>query len=378
MTYSSSILIIDDSEISLNILERILNTCGYSKVLRACDAWSGFDMIDALERKGEKLPDLILMDIVMPQMNGIDAMRRLKSHPVYEQIPVIMVSVKNDPKILTEAFEAGASDFILKPVSMPVLHARVDATIRLKLETDKLKQQEEELKNLNQVKNRFIGTAAHDLRGPLASVRGFAEMLIDELEDKVNEEQAEMLRMIHDVSHGMLSLVNDLLDFAVIESGRLKLLREKHDLKQVAERRISVNEYAASKKHISLKQDLQETGLVCIDKNRINQVLDNLLGNAVKFSPQNTEVRVKLYKENGFFVISVADQGIGIAEEEIPKLFGEYCTASGKGTAGEKSTGLGLYIVRSIVYAHKGTIELNSVQGKGTEVIFRLPAETDI
>ncbi|MCD8493062.1 MAG: hypothetical protein LRY51_14810 [Geovibrio sp.] len=115
----------------------------------------------------------------------------------------------------------------------------MDAIIKLKLETDKRKQQEEELKtlnrrleDLNQVKNRFLGTAAHDLRGPLASIRGFAEMLADELDGKLNGDQAEMLSMIHETSHGMLSLVNDLLDYAVIESGRLSLLKQESELRK--------------------------------------------------------------------------------------------------------------------------------------------------
>jgi two-component system sensor histidine kinase/response regulator len=375
MPYNSTILIIDDSEISLNILERILNACGYLNVLKAIDAWSGIEIIDNLESTGERLPDLVLMDIVMPELNGIEAMRRLKSHPIYNEIPVILISVKNDPKTLIEAFTAGAADFIHKPVSKPVLQARVEAIIKLKLASDHRKKYETELKNLNQLKNRFIGTAAHDLRGPLASVRGFAEMLIDELGNTANEEQVEMLRMIHEVSHGMLLLVNDLLDFAVIESGKMTLLKESHEIKKVIERRLSVNSYLSAKKNIHINAQLEDLGFIDVDKNRLNQVLDNLLSNAVKFSPMGSEITVRLYRQDGFAVVSIEDQGVGLAPEEISKLFGEYSTASSKATAGETSTGLGLYIVRSILDAHGGTVEIKSVQGKGTEVIFKLPTE---
>ncbi|GAB1536841.1 hypothetical protein ADMFC3_24720 [Geovibrio sp. ADMFC3] len=385
MNGSSRILIIDDSETSLNILERILNSCGYSNIVTAPGAWEGIEILGEAENHEEKLPDLILMDIVMPQMNGIEAVQRLKTHPVYEHIPVIMISVKNDAQTLSDAFEAGAADFILKPVSKPVLKARVDAIIKLKLETDKRSQQEEELKRLNrrleelnQIKNRFLGTAAHDLRGPLASIRGFAEMLADELEDKLNDDQSEMLSMIHETSHGMLSLVNDLLDYAVIESGRMSLLKHEHNLQKVIDRRININEPSAVKKNIIITRELEDVGIVSVDKNRIDQVLDNLLGNALKFSPQNTEVKVKLYKEGNDIAITVADQGVGISEDDIPKLFGEYCTVDSKPTDGEKSTGLGLFIVKSIVYAHNGSFSVKSKKGEGTEITVKLPAETNL
>ncbi|MCD8568176.1 MAG: hybrid sensor histidine kinase/response regulator [Geovibrio sp.] len=385
MNGSSRILIVDDSETSLNILERILNSCGYENIQKASGAWDGIELLDEAENSKEKLPDLILMDIVMPQMNGIEAVQRLKTHPIYEHIPIIMISVKNDAQTLSDAFEAGAADFILKPVSKPVLKARVDAIIKLKLETDKRKQQEEELKtlnrrleDLNQVKNRFLGTAAHDLRGPLASIRGFAEMLADELDGKLNGDQAEMLSMIHETSHGMLSLVNDLLDYAVIESGRLSLLKQESELRKIIDRRININEPLAARKNITIKRELEDVGIVSVDKNRIDQVLDNLLGNAVKFSPQNTEVTVKLYKEGNSAALTVADQGVGISEEDIPKLFGEYCTVSSKPTDGEKSTGLGLFIIKSIVYAHHGSFSVKSKKGEGTEITVKLPAETSI
>src|SRR5690554_4179652 len=129
MNGSSKILLIDDSETSLNILERILTSCGYENIHKASGAWEGIELLEEAENGGGKLPDLILMDIVMPQMNGIEATQRLKTHPVYEHIPIIMISVKNDARTLADAFEAGAADFILKPVSKPVLAARVDAII---------------------------------------------------------------------------------------------------------------------------------------------------------------------------------------------------------------------------------------------------------
>ncbi|MCD8493063.1 MAG: response regulator [Geovibrio sp.] len=110
MNGSSRILIVDDSETSLNILERILNSCGYENIQKASGAWDGIELLDEAENSKEKLPDLILMDIVMPQMNGIEAVQRLKTHPIYEHIPIIMISVKNDAQTLSDAFEAGAAE----------------------------------------------------------------------------------------------------------------------------------------------------------------------------------------------------------------------------------------------------------------------------
>jgi signal transduction histidine kinase len=117
--------------------------------------------------------------------------------------------------------------------------------------------------------------------------------------------------------------------------------------------------------------------LISIDKNRIDQVIDNLISNAIKFSPQNTEVTVKLYKDGKYACFSVDDQGVGISESDMPKLFGEFCTLDSKPTEGEKSTGLGLSIVKSIVFAHNGKLDVNSEKNKGTSIIVKLPMETN-
>lgn len=382
---NTRLLIIDDSLASLNIIEKILNSCGYTDILTAVGAWEGIDLMIASESAGEKLPDLILLDILMPQMNGIEAIQRLKSHPTYVEIPIVVISVKNDAATLAEAFEAGALDFISKPVSRPVLKARVDAIIKLKTEIDTRKKHEKELQvlnkslmDLNMLKNRFLATAAHDLRGPLASVKGLAELLLEEIEKTLSEEQLEMLNMIYDTSDGMLVLVNDFLDVSVIESGNISLTKVNLNIKNILKNRLQLNIILAAKKNIKIKTDLENVGEIPVDKNRMEQVIDNLLSNAIKFSPDNTTIKVVLRGEEKYAVFSIEDQGVGIKEEDFPTLFGEFVTTRNKTTGGEKSTGLGLFIVKSIINAHKGILDVESVSGKGTKMIVKLPMESEL
>jgi signal transduction histidine kinase len=215
--------------------------------------------------------------------------------------------------------------------------------------------------------------AAHDLRNPLHQIHGYSELLQLSLADVAGEQDLQFLSIILNSSQFMVSLVNDLLDVAKIESGRLTLRREETDLAALVERNIALNEALAAKKQIGIHLQSEALPPTPVDADKIEQVLNNLLSNAVKFSQPGTTVAVRLSRRNDEVVLSVADEGPGIPADELDQLFRPFETTSVRGTAGEKSAGLGLVIVRKIVEEHGGRIDVESEVGEGTTFHVILP-----
>lgn len=232
---------------------------------------------------------------------------------------------------------------------------------------------EERLKALNKLKDKHLAIAAHDLRNPIAAIHGLSDLLVDpELE---KEERQTFVEAINTVSKQMLILVDDLLDISVIESGKFDLHKIPGNLSVIIHERAELMAINAKNKDISLTMALDEVPDLQIDVDRMRQVIDNLLSNAVKFSPSETTVHVSCGKKDDGLVFSVADQGPGIAQEDLDKLFGVFQKLDIQPTAGEKSTGLGLSIVKRIVEAHGGEISVESEVGKGSTFTVTIPIE---
>lgn len=234
---------------------------------------------------------------------------------------------------------------------------------------------ERRLADMNRMKNRFIGLVAHDLRNPLVSIRGLSEMLLNDRSDPLSSGQRDLITTIYSASNSMLTLVNDILDMAVMESGRLKLQLRKDSLSRLIRERVKVNAILARDKRITLEHHLARVPSFPFDRNRVSQVLDNLIGNAIKYSDEGTRVSVSLARRNGTAVVSVRDEGMGIAQEDQAKLFSGVPGLSNEPTGGEKSTGMGLAIVRRIVEEHRGTLTVESEVGFGSTFRFTLPLE---
>ncbi len=232
---------------------------------------------------------------------------------------------------------------------------------------------ERKLTELNQLKNKFLGMAAHDLRNPLVSVRGLSEILLMDDSEKIGDEQKEYIRMINVTSNEMLNIVNDLLDVSVIESGKLELKKERCSLREIIAGRVKLFQLSARQKKMSITVNFMEDVYAIVDSNRIAQAVDNFIGNAIKYSPAGTTIYVALEKVQASVKVSVKDQGQGIAEEEQEKLFGDFQKLSSQTTGGEKSTGLGLSIVKKIIEAHKGSVGVESALGKGSVFYFIIP-----
>ena len=234
-----------------------------------------------------------------------------------------------------------------------------------------------ELERLNQQKNQFLGIAAHDLRNPLSAIMSYSEFLLADLGDQLDQEQVEFLNVIHSSSEFMSQLINDLLDVAKIESGKLDLKLQPTDLAELVDSNVTLNRRLAREKDIDLSLDLEDVPTVLVDLAKIEQVLNNLISNAIKYSPSGTVVGVRLSRQGDQVRLSVRDRGQGIPSEEMDKLFKPFSRTSVKTTGGESSTGLGLVIVKKIVDGHGGEIDVESQVGEGTTFHVRLPLQEE-
>ena len=383
-TGSAMVLLVDDQAIICEAVRRILQ------------AQPGIDFhycakaSDAVTMARRLFPMVILQDLVMPDADGIDLVRSYRACPELQDTPVIVLSTKEEPIIKKAAFEAGANDYIVKLPDPLELVARVryhanaclvrrqlhEALRALRESQSQLLDRNAALESLNEQKNRLLGMAAHDLRTPIGVILGYSEILETDESADLDANQREFVTTIRSSSEFMLHLINELLDVSTIESGQLKLELVPTDLNELVRRNVSRNRVLAHSKRIGLDFEPAESlGLLTIDHGKIEQVLNNLIGNALKYSHHDTRVAIRIFRDGSQVVVSVADHGQGIPEEDLTKLFKTFGRANVKTTAGEQSTGLGLAIARKIVEGHGGKISVQSRVGDGSTFSFTLPMQ---
>jgi two-component system, sensor histidine kinase and response regulator len=365
------ILIVDDDRMNTRILGGILKGDGY--VLAEADSGE-----KALEAYVSFRPHLVLLDVMMAGIDGFETCRRLKREFGEKCAPVIFITARNESDDVVEGLNAGGSDYLPKPFKAKEVSARVRSHLHNQILIEQQQQLVEQLSNANTAKNRFLGMAAHDLRNPLASIRGLAEFLREGAVGPLNAEQLDLVETIHGASQAMLELVNELLDVATIESGELKLHLEPHDLGELVRHSVGlINMEAAKKKTHVLYAPPAHPVRRTMDAAKMTQVIDNLLSNAVKYSPPGSTITALVESDGGVgCAFAVHDQGPGIPDNERDKLFKDFSRLSIKPTAGEKSTGLGLAICRKIVEAHHGTIVAKNLPQRGCAFRVTLPAST--
>ncbi len=363
------ILVVDDDRLNIRILGGILKSEGY--VLAEADSGER-----ALELYITFKPDLVLLDVMMAGIDGFEVCRRLKRDHGDKCAPVIFITAKSESDDVVEGLGAGGVDYLPKPFKPKEVLARIRSHLQNQILSEQQKLLVEQLSKANSAKNRFLGMAAHDLRNPLASIRGLSEFLIDGAVGPLTPDQVDLIQTIHGASQSMLEMVNELLDVATIESGELKLHLEPHNLSELVGKSVVLTNMEAAKKKTQVAFDAAAVSVsLTIDSAKMKQVIDNLLTNAVKFSPPGSTVTaaVQANPATGTCSLSVRDQGPGIPENERDKLFKDFSRLSIKPTGGEKSTGLGLAICRKIVEAHHGTIVAENLPGRGCEFRVTLP-----
>lgn len=361
------VLLIEDSQVMRQALAKILERRGH-EVVTAEDGLAGWDAMRASR------PDVVLSDLMMPRLGGLELTRRIRADSELADVYVILLTALGSLKDRVAGLEGGADDYLVKPVQPEELIARIGAGMRFVALRDSLKAKNRELENLNQQKDEILGVAAHDLRSPLTAISGWAQLLVKKT-DQTPPLFAQGLEAIAEQSQFMMRLIADILDIQKIKSGKLSLNRKVQPPGPIVERCTADHRPHAEHKRITLRADVAgDVADVEVDALRLSQAINNLINNAIKFTADGGRVEVRARSNAGKVELAVADNGLGIAEEEIPRLFEEFSQTSTRATADEMGSGLGLAITRKIVEMHGGQIEVQSRRGEGSTFTIRLPA----
>jgi len=359
------ILVVDDTPTNLSILEEILEG-DYSISI----AQSGTQALRITEKFQ---PDLILLDVNMPGIDGFETCHKLKSREATRNIPVIFITARTEPEDVVQGFSEGGVDYITKPFNYSEVVARVQTHIKIQQLILELESSNEKLKELNELKNRFLGMASHDMRNSLSAIKGYAQILKEDIDQLPAETKDRFLNFIFKSSDNMFKMVNQLLDVSVIESGTLNLDLQPGSLKNLVNHHITINRFYADKKNIRLHSDLPDISQCKMDSNKIGQVIDNLISNAIKFSQSGKNIFIALKEQEGKLVFSVKDEGPGLSEADQAKLFQHFQRLTARPTAGESSSGLGLAISKKMIEAHEGCLSVTSQLGSGSTFWFEIP-----
>lgn len=420
----SDLLIVEDSALQAARLRRQLTAWGYQVRV----AQNGTEALRCLD---DELPRLVISDVEMPEMDGYELCSRIKSHPQRMHVPVLLFTHLSEPDDIMRGLSSGADGYLLKPYDDELLRLRVQALLeapgqatrpemaqevaveldgrryvvtagrsqvinmlvstfesallqnrqlralneQLTLAQRELAQKNKELAQMVERQNEFLGMAAHDLRSPLTVALGYTHFLLLE-RTALPEHLRGFVEAIARSSRFMVRLVEELLDLSALESGKLVLNLKPTDAGQLAERVVDLSGMLAEPKNIKLTLE-RDTDLpeICADPEKLEQVLNNLVSNAIKYSPEGTVVKVRLHRHGDRLIMEVQDQGPGLTQEEQGRIFQPFGRADVQSTGGEKSTGLGLTIVKKIVEGHHGTVGVESEKGKGARFVVELPLQ---
>jgi sigma-B regulation protein RsbU (phosphoserine phosphatase) len=318
--------------------------------------------------------DAALLDLSLPDVHGIEALHRLQD--AAPSLPVVIVSGDGDERVATAAVAAGAQDYLLKghftdaALRRQLRYAieRQELTDRLAASIDELERQRASVLQLNQLKNDLIAVLAHDIKGPLTSIVGFAELLEEGyLEGTQATDAAHTIRMN---AQRLATLANDVLELSRIEHGELEISDERVNVIELIE---AAAEAHRVERPIVISKAVQ-AAFVRGDEDRLRQVFDNLLRNAIKYSPQGQPIEVDIDADGENFRFTIRDRGMGIPPEDIPRLFERFARASNARRAKIAGTGIGLFIVKMIVERHGGSITVESKLGEGSTFTLTLPS----
>lgn len=370
------ILVVDDNETNRDLLSRRLHRQGYAVTL----AESGEGALGKIEHAP---PDLILLDIMMPGLNGYEVLEILKNHDEWRHIPVIMISALDELGSVVRCIETGADDYLPKPFNPVLLRARVRASLekkRLRDQEVRLYEQVQEnyarLQELEQLRDSLTHMVVHDLRTPLTSVISGLQTM--QMIGELNEIHTELLDMALGGGEILLRMINDLLDISKMEAGQLKLEMVELDTRRVAKTSLQQVAMLAQHKGIELEDAAAQLPVLRADEDKLTRTLTNLLGNAIKFTPIGGKVTLlsgehQNGEEGSGVWFAVSDTGEGIPPEAFERIFEKFGQVESRSQGRKMSTGLGLTFCKMAVEAHGGRIWVESELGKGSTFQFVIP-----
>lgn len=369
---SSDILIVDDTPANLNLLGNILKEHNYK--IRAVP--NGELAIISTKKKS---PDLILLDITMPGMNGFEVCQKIKSDETLQDIPIIFISALSDTDDKLEGFKNGGVDYITKPFQVEEVIARVNTHLKIreliKENQTQLKQINadfEKLKKLEELRDGLVHMIIHDLRSPLFGISAYLELLTEKFNTSKDTETKKFLSIAFQSTKMLGNMINDVLDVNKLENNKIELQKSNYCLNTIVSEVISQLEAMITQKNLVVKFNSKDFNVIC-DQNLIKRVVANLLSNAIKFSSNNKNIIINIKQKSQNTYLEVIDEGPGISKENTSKVFNKFYQINDSIKKDTPSTGLGLTFCKLVIEAHNGKIAVESDIGKGCKFWFFLP-----
>lgn len=361
------ILVVDDVKPNVLLLKVMLGNEKFNVVTASGGR-------EAIELAHTESPDLILLDVMMPEITGYDVAQALRADPETSDIPIIFLTALNSSDDIIRGFKMGGNDFISKPFNKEVLIMRVKYQLSLVAAKRIILQQNEELQRTIAGRDKLYSVIAHDLRSPMSTVKMVLNMLTETVSaDSVGEESYSMLTMVNTQAEEVFSLLDNLLKWTKSQVGRLNVVSQKFQIDDIVISVIEVFRMVAEVKDIRIELAECPPLNVYADIDMFKTVLRNFLSNAIKFSNHGDKIIVSVVQEDRFARVSVRDFGCGISEEDQAKLFHTNTHFSKYGTNNEEGSGLGLLLCQDFAQKNGGSIRLESVLGEGSTFSFTIP-----
>ncbi len=388
----STVLIVEDDPVNLTVMINQLAISNY-KIVTATGGREALDIVN-----GDQPPDLVLLDLMMPDMTGFEVMKEVRGRYSIRELPIIIISAKNRVIDFIEAIKMGANDYISKPVNSHELMTRLTLhddfrlqnkeldsyqnrlelkvkarTAKLNQSLEKVKEAKQEAEKANRTKSEFLSNISHELRTPMQGILGFSKLGESRIQTMERENLGDYFNLITDSGERLLSLLNNLLDLSKAEAGKIDYMFRNESISNIV--KIVIKELSTLVNEKELKIDFDSSVYsrsVEMDIDRIFQVVQNLLSNAIKFSSPKSSISIKIEAQEQDEIVSVADNGIGIPEGELELVFDKFVQSS-KSKSGTGGTGLGLPICRQIVNSHNGHIWVEHNPEGGSIFRFTIP-----
>lgn len=391
------ILIVDDDAGDRGILADLLSAQGHTVVVVASGA-------EGLRLAGELIPDLIILDVMMPGMDGFAVCAQLRADQATAEVPIIMATALDDRQSRLRCLDIGADEFLTKPIDITELRVRVHTIARVnryrhllderaraereirqrnvELEqrvaerTAELTEANNRLRELNAFKDNLLTTTSHDLRSPLGSIQNMADLLLEE--QHLPDTARPLAQHIYDAARHLIVMVSDMLDLSKLEAGKVELEPMMLRVSDVVRQSLSALTASAEAKTIRAELLVEPSEpVITADPSKLSRIVTNLVSNAIKFTPAGGQITIAVEPEPSGVQLRVSDTGLGIPADALPRLFGKFEQIHTRGTAGERGTGLGLAIVRHLVELHGGSIDVTSVAHRGSTFRVYLPTQAD-
>jgi signal transduction histidine kinase len=362
-----NVIVVDDTPANLQLLTGMLKERGYK--VRPVPSGKL-----ALQAAKNDPPDLILLDIMMPEMDGYEVCERLKADEKLKEISVIFISALNETMDKVKAFGVGGVDYVTKPFQFEEVDARVSTHLELQRQRRKLKENYEQLRRLEELRDNLVHMIVHDLRNPLTGISGFLDLTLALEKETLTEDGLEYLQTAKRSTKAVIDMVNAVLDVSKIEAGEMKLHLVECDLVRIAADLMSGMQSLKEAREMILNAPPVPVTVVA-DKDLILRVIQNLLGNALKFTPSDGWIRLGIEPDENRVCVRVWDNGPGIPPEYRERIFEKFGQVEARANRQKHSTGLGLTFCKLAVEAHGGSVGVESEVDKGSTFWFVLPKD---